>query len=77
MLEKNATDRAVLLTPTNVVEFVPKFLLEKSGAFRPEAVGDWAGTREVIVVELGTRAFEVTVVVEKLKASEEMLLLIR
>ena len=77
MLEKNATDGPVLLTPTNVVEFIPKLLLEKSSAFRPEAVDDWAGTRELIVIELGTRAFEVTVVIEELKAAEQMLLLMR
>jgi hypothetical protein len=73
VFEKNPAHGAVLLAPAKRLEIEAEFLSQQPGTFVPEPVNYWAGPAAMVVVELGAGAFEITAVVEELKAAEKVL----
>ncbi len=73
VLQEKPTRAAVLRAQIQPLEGKRHPALQKSRTFVPKSVGDGAGTAPMKVVDLGSGTFQITVVVEQLKTTKEVL----
>lgn len=72
MLEKQATDGIVRSHSRRTS--VKTGVFQQESTFAPEAVNHRLGTRTVKIIELCSRTFQVTVVIEEAQAPEKLLM---